>query len=199
MTVEKRCPIMRRLSAVFCPWPSAHNVLMLLTAIFLLSLINLTASEWASWVQAVGSILAIMYAVNIANSQHRRSEKLRRDEIASQYQRLVGIVGFSLGGMTTTVEYLESGKSDMEDLSRHIELLEESAAVIKGVGLDGIRHIELSSNWAHLRFIVSDFISVAKKGKNIEEVCTIFLPHMKRSLMRAEECRESMLEPDEPI
>lgn len=199
MAVEKRCPVKRGLSAVFCPWPSAHNVLMILTAVFLLSLINLTASEWASWVQAIGSILAIIYAVNIANSQYRRSEQLRKDQDAVQYQNLVGFVGFVMGGMSTMVNYLEDEKMGMEDLARHIEILEDLAATIKSVGLDGIRHVELSGNWACLRMVVSDFISAAKKGEDIEDVRTNFLPHMKRSFERAKACQEEMLAPDEPI
>lgn len=72
MGSEKRCPVKRALKNIFCPWPSVHNFLLILTSIYLLSLVDLTASEWASWVQAVGSIAAILGAFALSNIQVRR-------------------------------------------------------------------------------------------------------------------------------
>jgi hypothetical protein len=150
-------------------------------------------------VQAVGSILAIVYAVNISNSQHKRAQDLRREEALAQLQRLAGFFGYVIGGMSATVEHLESESPDLANAHRHIELLEESSAVLKGIGLDGIRNIELSSSWIKLRFVLSDFIGVAKKGATIDDLKNNYLPHMKRSLERAERCQSEVLELGESV
>ncbi|MFL1556245.1 hypothetical protein [Pseudomonas sp. O11] len=66
---ESRCYFKRWLKFVFCPWPSAQNVLIFLAAIILLSLVKLNSSEWASWVQAIGSVAAIWAALIIGRKQ----------------------------------------------------------------------------------------------------------------------------------
>ncbi|MBJ2345533.1 MULTISPECIES: hypothetical protein [Pseudomonas] len=82
MPVEKRCPVKLWLNTVFNPWPSAHNVLIILAVVFLLSLVKLSASEWASWVQAAGSIAAIVAAAFIPIWHGRVSSRAREKQLA---------------------------------------------------------------------------------------------------------------------
>lgn len=86
MSYEKHCPFKRGLRKVFCPWPSAHNVLMFLMSIFFLSLIDMDKGQWASWVQAVGSVAAIFTAVAIA---HRDSSLRQKAELNARNGALV--------------------------------------------------------------------------------------------------------------
>ncbi|MFJ2379871.1 hypothetical protein [Pseudomonas protegens] len=85
MAYAQRCPVKLLFRKIFCPWPSAHNVLIVLSVIFLLGLVDLTTSEWASWVQAVGSILAIIGAALLPVWHSRVAENKRE-------QQLVGIL-----------------------------------------------------------------------------------------------------------
>ncbi|MBB5462916.1 hypothetical protein [Paraburkholderia sp. Cpub6] len=63
---------------------------------------DLSKSDWASWVQAVGAIAAIVGAIWISNSQYRREETRRASEEALANYRLMAelnwlsdeIVGF---------------------------------------------------------------------------------------------------------
>ena len=44
---------------------------------------NLTSSEWAAWVQAIGSIIAIVAAIIIAANQNKNALKLHYQELLS--------------------------------------------------------------------------------------------------------------------
>jgi hypothetical protein len=72
---------------LFKPWVSIPNILLALAAIFVVALFKLTSSELASWVQAVGSIVAIIAAFSISQFQYR-AEMLRRAQEA--HDRSVG-------------------------------------------------------------------------------------------------------------
>ncbi|MCU7217570.1 hypothetical protein [Pseudomonas sp. VE 196-7] len=65
------------------PWLSVQNVVLGVAVIFVTFLMirtyELNRSEVASWVQAVGSVLAIIAAAIIASSQRR--EQLEREEV----------------------------------------------------------------------------------------------------------------------
>ena len=53
---------------------------------------NLDKGEWASWVQAVGSILAIMVAFWIAYHQLQHSRRLEKERAISEDRRRVEII-----------------------------------------------------------------------------------------------------------
>lgn len=62
------------------PWISVQNFVLAFAVIFFIALFDLSSSELASWVQAIGSITAIAAAVLISSSQRREqinAEKLR--------------------------------------------------------------------------------------------------------------------------
>ena len=69
--------------SLFKPLCSVQNVVLALSVIFILSLLNLSSSELAGWVQAIGSIVAIWGAFQISNRQVERQE-LERIEVRSK-------------------------------------------------------------------------------------------------------------------
>ncbi len=89
MALEKHCPFKQQLRKIFCPWPSAHNVLLALAMIFFLSLVKLTASEWASWVQAFGSIFAIAGALSVSRKQVQAQNNVAAAQIQHQMNMVV--------------------------------------------------------------------------------------------------------------
>ncbi|WP_395602391.1 hypothetical protein AB4P97_08175 [Pseudomonas sp. A1230] len=78
--------------ALFKPWLSVPNVVLALAVIFTVSLLNLTSSELASWVQSVGSIAAIWGAFSISNRQSKNQEAQRIAEEVQKKRRLRGIL-----------------------------------------------------------------------------------------------------------
>ncbi|MGY2135281.1 hypothetical protein ACW9I8_01520 [Pseudomonas reactans] len=152
-----------------------------------------------AWVQAIGSILAIIYAVRIADAQHaKNSERVRIEEV-EQYQKLVGYVGFVKNGMSAAVMSLTSVEANVVDLKRYVALLQDSAEVLSQVGLDNVKNMELAITWIHFRHILFDFINEASKEDDLSSVIEFRLPHMQLSLERAEACEKEMLEMSDNI
>lgn len=73
------------------PWFSAQNIVLGLAVLFIAALVinnfDLNSSEWASWVQAIGSIVAIIAAFSIAQLQYRTESRRRHQE---SHERSVG-------------------------------------------------------------------------------------------------------------
>jgi hypothetical protein len=92
MVSDKRCPVKRVLKMLFYPWPSVQNVLLVLAALYLIIRIDLTASEWASWVQAVGSIAAILGAFALSNNQFKRQSALQLESEKRKFDACFAVV-----------------------------------------------------------------------------------------------------------
>lgn len=71
--------------SLFKPFVSVQNIVLGLTLLFFASLAitksNMNSSEWASWVQAVGSIAAICAAAYFPIAHEVRREKRERREV----------------------------------------------------------------------------------------------------------------------
>ena len=77
---------------------------------------NLTSEQWAAWVQAIGSIVAILAAVYIAKSQFRDALKLQKESARAdrrrKYDALVGFVDHVLAECSLALDALK--KDDRE-------------------------------------------------------------------------------------
>ncbi len=115
MKIEKRCPFKRGLKKVFCPLPSAHNVLLFLAILFLLSLANLSADEWANWAQAIGSIAAIMGAFYISQAQQRYQDDRRNIENSERVTQIQSIFTKIANNQKTHLEFLRCALVDVHE------------------------------------------------------------------------------------
>ena len=68
----------------FRPLISVQNILLLLAACFFVALFDLDKSELASWVQAIGSIAAIIAAFLIGNEQIKVQNQIREKELCTR-------------------------------------------------------------------------------------------------------------------
>ncbi|MGF6692963.1 hypothetical protein M2318_003040 [Metapseudomonas resinovorans] len=78
--------------SLFKPWISVQNFVLVLAVVFIVSLFKLTASELASWVQAVGSIAAILGAFMISHRQLERQQIERERERRSKADAFYAVV-----------------------------------------------------------------------------------------------------------
>ncbi|WP_330113972.1 hypothetical protein SA496_14460 [Pseudomonas sp. JS3066] len=78
--------------SLFKPWLSIQNVFLGLAVVFIVALFKLTASELASWVQAVGSIAAILGAFMISHRQLERQQTERDRESKSKAEAFYAVV-----------------------------------------------------------------------------------------------------------
>ncbi|GEM_PF-7095414 len=92
----QRCPVKLVLRKVFCPWPSVHNVLIILSVLFLLSLVDLTAGEWASWVQAFGSIAAILGAFALSGRQLAKHDAERTRQERKKMHAYIAVINHAV-------------------------------------------------------------------------------------------------------
>lgn len=74
---------------------------------------GLGKSDWAAWVQAVGSILAIIVAFWIAQAQQRKTAKLEDDRcMREQFQKTVTLctlANWAISAMKRALEHAETG------------------------------------------------------------------------------------------
>jgi hypothetical protein len=86
--------------SLFQPLLSVPNIVLCLSAAFVLALalmkVELTNSEWASWVQAVGAIVSIWAAWVIASRQSRRAEKAAMRQDSAKCAAIVGVLNYAL-------------------------------------------------------------------------------------------------------
>ncbi|KPG98385.1 hypothetical protein AEQ67_13620 [Pseudomonas sp. RIT-PI-q] len=109
MANEKHCPFKRWLRKAFCPWPSVHNILLLLAMLYLLSLVHLTASEWASWVQAIGSIGAIWGALALGRRQLKNQASAKIDELEARSGAYLAVVESACKNSAILSELVSNG------------------------------------------------------------------------------------------
>jgi len=82
----------RQKVAWFQPWVSVQNAVLVLAGCFVVALFGLNKSELASWVQAVGSISAILGAFWISNSQTLKEQKRRSNESIVKLDSIIAVV-----------------------------------------------------------------------------------------------------------
>lgn len=91
---------------LFKPWLSVSNILLLLAVFFVIALFKLTSSELASWVQAVGSIAAILGAFSISNSQNVKEKKRVALESVSKLDGMFAVVKSAVDHSSSFVEFV---------------------------------------------------------------------------------------------
>lgn len=145
----------------------------------------------ASWVQAVGSICAIIYAVRIANKQFQRSTELQKTEEILQSQRLIGYAGRVISAMRTTYDGIESYRYGVDEILRSVIELKDISAVVNDVGIDSIKNLDLCIEWIHLRHSLTRFISALERERTFSSGTT--LEEMAPILRSAIVCQNDML------
>ncbi|MBS4090407.1 hypothetical protein [Pseudomonas rustica] len=78
--------------SLFKPLLSVQNIVLAIALIFGVSLLNLSSSELASWVQAVGSIAAIWGAFTVSNNQVRQQIDQKKESDKRKAESLFAVV-----------------------------------------------------------------------------------------------------------
>lgn len=73
---------------------------------------KLTSSEWASWVQAIGSIIAIVASFILVNSQHNKQKKLlteqKKEDQRDLIENIIMLAEKSASLITTLMERIRA-------------------------------------------------------------------------------------------
>lgn len=151
----------------------------------------------ASWVQAFGSIGAIIYAVRIANKQFQRSVEQQKKEEVLQNQRLVGYSGRVFVAMKNTFEGIENYGYGVDEIQRSVIDLKDIAEIVGNVGLDNVKDLDLCIEWIHLRHCLKKFISALERDRSFSY--STILEEMAPILHAAKVCQDDMLKISETM
>lgn len=90
---------------------------------------SITSPEWAAWVQAIGSILAIIAAIQIGRKQHREAVKLVQAQDLLALERRLGAIEAVAGHAHVLVESVhwnvQEKMAQLKELEAQMRQLEE--------------------------------------------------------------------------
>jgi hypothetical protein len=154
---------------------------------------DLSSSEWASWVQAVGSIVAIAAAALIAGSQHRAQVELEKRlmvESAQRFNRVAFALVFKLKNVVADVGRQARANTPLGHpmAALSIKFLEESRAPLVGAPVWDMEDANVSiallragEHAAVLILAINDSnVKLAELCKSIEDEIDILLEVLSR-------------------
>lgn len=154
----------RALKAIFCPWPSAQNVLIFIFLIYLLSLVDLSFSDWAAWVQALGSIFAIFVAIAVSNTAEVR---LRKDTIKRGRVFKMAIINLVRSLEFSVVELhreiTDPDPSKDLNLSDLLTEVEQNLSALNGVDLLGFPEEGMLVPFMSIKAVIKEMLISARK------------------------------------
>ena len=125
---------------------------------------GLTPSEWAAWVQGIGSILAVAVAAGIALWQKQQTEASRLSELRRRVD--IGFetsLQFGALAMQEMVIMQSEGKQLGETAVRsHVAVLDELLALARGIALDDTTP-RVSVAVVKLRVIVAETVATLRQ------------------------------------
>jgi len=140
----------------------------------------------SGWLQAIGSVLAIVFAVIVANTQYMRAEEAKKLAAVEHCAKLSLQAGHICVGMGTSLKFMKAGELSQTDFDRHKNLLENAMRVYHSFSVDLIQGAEAFSAWASVGHSCEDFLSDchSNEGK-VYMVKAVRLAHMERCVDRA--------------
>ncbi|MGY4663188.1 hypothetical protein ACVWZ9_003982 [Pseudomonas chlororaphis] len=139
------------------PWVSVQNVVLICVLIFVIALLKPGSSELASWVQAVGSIAAIIGATYIAGEQRRQKIEDDAKEKDQYLVKAFGIAEMCFGLIERISHIAHSGGmyNPQELLPRAIATLTDCQLMLASVDVLRFEMPEHASAFVEVRFNAS--------------------------------------------
>lgn len=117
----------------------------------------------AAWVQAIGSIAAVMLAAWVANHQTAMTLQFRRDADAEALKKIVAIAKYAGKVSERCQIYVSLGDSERPHMERFLTKLEECAFLLRSVSYMQIPLAEVALGWIELRHALQEDIAWVKK------------------------------------
>lgn len=73
------------------PVVSVQNAVLVLSLIFFLAILGLSSTELASWVQAIGSVAAIWFALSISQNQLAHQNLIKSEEVLARAEAFYAV------------------------------------------------------------------------------------------------------------
>lgn len=156
--------------SLFKPLLSVQNIVVGLAVLFFACLAlkkaNLSTSEWASWVQAIGSIAAIWGALRVSQMQQNNAQRLRVLEstaMAESHALLMRQASEQCSGIAQAANFVKSAKEFNMNSGRPKELFRITLVLMEAVSVRElgspkitVLHLQMSSAMAAMYRVMQD-------------------------------------------
>lgn len=147
----------------------------------------------SGWLQAIGSVLAIVFAVIVANTQYLRAEEEKKKAEIEHCVKLSMQANRLCEGMRSIMVTLGEVNLSQPEFDRRKRLLENSIRVYNSFSVDLIQSGEAFSAWGAAGHSCEDFLgSCHSNDGDVHLVKAVRLPHMERCVERAEKSADKL-------
>lgn len=148
----------------------------------------------SGWLQAIGSVLAIVFAVIVANTQYLRAEEAKKQAEVEHCVKLSLHAAHLCTGMETSLNLMKENKLSQSDFDRHKNLLENAMRVYHAFSVDLIHSAEAFSAWSTIGHSCEDFLADChSNGGDLGLIKHLRLAHMERCYERAAAAEKNLL------
>lgn len=113
----------------------------------------------SGWFQAIGSVLAIVFAVYVAEKQNFLRGQESKESRLEQFMKLCGCASYSCEGLRQSMKIIERpGNPDVANIKRHHRIVSDCLRNIRTFDFSTIHDAEIASNWLRLEHCFSDYI-----------------------------------------
>lgn len=141
----------------------------------------------SGWLQAIGSVLAIVFAVIVANTQYLRAEEEKRKSAVEHCLKLSMQANRLCEGMRSIMVTLGGDNLIQSEFDRRKKLLENAMQVYHAFSVDLIQSAEAFSAWGAAGHSCQDFLgSCQSNNGDVHMVRAVRFNHLERCVDRAE-------------
>ncbi|UWF51961.1 hypothetical protein NYP20_13735 [Pseudomonas sp. N3-W] len=145
----------------------------------------------AAWVQAVGSVLAIIVAIAVASSQNQRAYQTAKQEERELLNKLCVVANFVAEVSNNASSYLSDNAGDKRMVSRFEISLRDCDYLMREVQFNEVPRAEAAVGWLELRAAVRDVlhgVQTIQEGKR-GGVSMLVIYDMEAGAIAAENAR----------
>lgn len=161
--------------------------------------------EWPAWVQAIGSIGAVLVAILVANQQWLQQRRMKSDADAEALKKVVAIVRYAGKVSQSASFYLSLGDPERRELRVFQTKIRQSADLLAAVSYMDVPLSEAALGWVEVRHAVveiSEWFSNCLRHEWIDTTDQVGFNASNLRLQRAvvrvvDAARESL--PDMPL
>ena len=112
----------------------------------------------AAWVQAVGSVLAIIVAIAVASSQNQRAYQAAKQTERELLDKLLVVANFVADVSVNASSYLSDNTGDIRMVSRFEVSLRDCDYLMREVQFNEVPRAQAAIGWLELRAAVRDVL-----------------------------------------
>lgn len=145
----------------------------------------------AAWVQAVGSVLAIIVAIAVASSQNQRAYQAAKQAERELLDKLLVVANFVADVSVNASSYLSDNTGDIRMVSRFEVSLRDCDCLMREVQFNEVPRAQAAIGWLELRAAVRDVLHGVQtiQGAKPGSISMLVVYDMEAAAIAAEKAR----------